>query len=205
MFSPYDISSIYVSGRVFYERYKSHLDNIFDVIFIMHHPLEELAERLVLLSRIKDDAVSVLNTRDNLSLRSAIDFAQSLPFHDEDAFARKLRDIPDGIARVFANPITRQLTCSTPDEMPRKKAVPRALDNMSSFALIGLRRAPLATLNALAEFTGFNGLDLPSLTNLPGVPALAKVLKRTRVVDWLLEQDLELYKHVADAYRKAGL
>jgi hypothetical protein len=202
---PYDIQSVYISGRILHDKYRDYIERIFQVIFLMHHPLEELAERLVLLAQIKAHNKNVLSMRDNLSLRSAIEFAQSLAFHDETAFARQFRDVPHEVAKLFANPVARQLTVSSPDEMPRKNAVSRALDVMSSFALVGLRRAPRAVSDAVAEFVGIDAHYLPPLSNLPGVTALAKVLKRTRAADGLLEQDLELYQHVADAYRNAGL
>ena len=204
MLLPYDVGSVYISGRILFDKYREYIERKFDVIFLMHHPLEELGERLVLLSRIKADSKDVLSMRDNLSMRAAIAFAQSLSFHDEAKLARQFRNIPHDVARVLANPVTRQLTVASPDEMPRKQAVSRALDGLASFAVIGLRRAPNITLDALAEFIGVSGGALPPLTNLPGVTALAKALKRARAADGLLDQDLELYQHVADAYRQSS-
>ena len=182
-----------------------YIEQNFEVMFMMHHPLEEFAERLVFLSRIKTKDSDVLSARDSLSLRSAIDFAKSLTFHDEAALGLQLRDIPDDVARAFVSPVTRQLTTSSPDEMPRKQAVARALDILGSFALVGLRRAPRAALAALGEVVGIDARELPPMTNLPGVTVLAKVLKRTHAAVGLLDHDLELYQHVADAYRGAGL
>lgn len=49
--------------------------------------------------------------------------------------------------------------------------------------------------------TGLGPASLPENTHLPGVTALARMLKRTREAEWLIEKDLELYHHVADAYR----
>ena len=205
MLLPYDTASVYLSGHLLHDRYRAFIEDKFEVVLMMHHPLEELAERLVLLARIKQDGDDVLSMRDNLSLRSAIEFVRALPFHDERAFARRFRDMPSDVARVFADPVTRQLTVSAPDELPRNNAVARALDVMASFAVVGLRRAPDAASQALAEFVGVDPAALPPLTQLPGVEILAKVLKRTHAAAGLLDQDLELYQHVADAYRDAGL
>lgn len=202
---PYDVESVFASGRILYNSYRNYIETNFQVIYIMHHPLEELAERLIMLSQIRASGNDVLSMRDNLSLRAALDFAQSLSFHDEKVFARQLRNIPNEVARVFVNPVTRQLTTSTPDEMPGKRAVSSALNILASFALVGLRRAPRPTLDALAEFVHVDAKELPPLTNLPRVTELAQLLKRTRVAEGLLDQDLELYEHVASAYRKAAL
>ena len=46
---------------------------------------------------------------------------------------------------------------------------------------------------------------MPENAKLPGVTALARMLKRTREVEWLIEQDLALYHHIADAYRSSEL
>lgn len=202
---PYDTPSVYVSGRIFHERYRTHIEQTFQVVFLMHHPLEELAERLVLLSRIKQDGENVLSMRDNISLRLAMEFAESLPFHDERALARQFRNMDGETARVFSNPVTRQLTATEPHEMPRKNSISRALDALASFAVVGLRRAPNAPMEALAGLVGLSPAALPPLGNLPGVTTLAKTLKRTRAADGLLDQDLEIYFHIAEALKKSGM
>jgi len=197
------VDSSYLSGRVLYKNYTYYVESKFDVVFIMHHPLEELAERLIVLAQIKRSGAGVLGMRDNLSLKPALDFAQSLPFHDEKALGRELRNIPREVAQILANPVVRQLTTSTPDEMASSRAVSTALDTLATFALVGLRRASGTFTRALAELTGVPFEDLPPMTKLPGVTALAQLLKRTRAMHGILEQDLELYDHIANAYRKS--
>jgi hypothetical protein len=168
----------------------------------MHHPLEEFAERLIVLAQIKKSGSGILGMRDNMSLRPAMEMAESLPFHDERALTRRLREMPDELVQIFANPVARQLTTAAPDEKPSGRAVSMALDILASFALVGLRRAPRLFNSALAEFVGAQANELPSTSNIPGVTALAQILKRTRVVDALLEYDLEIYSHIASAYAK---
>ena len=197
------VDSAYVSGRIQYKNYSHYVESKYDVVFIMHHPLEELAERLIVLAQIKKTGAGVLGMRDNLSLRSAMDFAQSLPFHDDRALGRELRNMPAGVAQILANPVTRQLTTTTPDEMASGRAVSTALDILASFALVGLRRASGTFARALAELVGVPREDLPPLTKLPGVTALAQSLKRSRAMEEILEQDIELYHHIASAYRKS--
>jgi hypothetical protein len=196
------VDSVYLSGRLLYRSFQQFIEGHFDVIFSMHHPFEELAERLIVLSQIKRTDSGILGLRENMSLESTMAFAQGLPLGDERALARALRDIPNPVARVLANPVTRQLTTTTPEEMPTSRAVSSALSILSGFAVVGLRRAPKTFGRAISEFAGL-GDSPPVSGNLPGVTELARMLKASREIDWLIEQDLELYRHVAEAYRGA--
>jgi hypothetical protein len=168
----------------------------------MHHPYEEMAERLLVLGQIKKLGVDALGMRDSMSLHSTIEFAQSLPVHDEDALRKTLYKMPADVAHALSNPVVRQLTARTPDEMPPGRAVSTALDQLASFAIVGLRRQPETVLRAIAEMTECDPMGLPDFTKFRSVGSLARALKRSRIVDVLLEKDLELYDHVASAFKK---
>ncbi len=204
MFSLNSVDSVYLSGRLLYPAFQLNIEGQFDVVFAMHHPYEELAERLIVLVQIKRTGSGILGLRENMSLEQVMAFAQALPLDNERELARALRDMPQNVARVLANPVVRQLTTSTPEGMPTKSAVSSALSVLSGFAVVGLRRAPRTFAAAVGELTGLGPSALPDYPQLPGVTALARVLKRTREVDWLIEKDLELYHHVADAYRASA-
>ena len=195
------IGSVYLSGRLLYRAFQAEIEGHFDVVFTMHHPYEELAERLIVLSQIKTTGSGILGLRENMSLEPTMAFAETLPLDDERRLARALRDTPPGVARILSNPVTRQLTTQNPEEMPAKTAVSRALSTLASFAVVGLRRAPDAFETALEQLCGLDE-PAPRAASLPGVGALARTLKRCREADWLIEHDLALYTHVADAYRK---
>jgi hypothetical protein len=203
MFVLSNVASIYLSGRLLYRAFQQFIEGLFDVIFSMHHPYEELAERLIVLGQIKRTDSPILGLRENMSLESTMAFAQNLPLSDERALARALRDIPRPVARVLANPIVRQLTTSTPEEMPIKSGISIALSTLSSFAVVGLRRAPKTFMRATTELMDLDS-EPPDSATLPGVAGLARMLKRTREVEWLIEQDLALYGHIAAAYRGAS-
>ena len=203
MFMLSQIGSVYLSGRLLYRAFQAEIEGHFDVIFSMHHPYEELAERLIVLAQIKTTGSGILGLRENMSLEPTMAFAESLAMDDERALARALRDTPPSVARILSNPVTRQLTTLNPEEMPAKSALSRALTVLSSFAVVGLRRAPGAfdaAVEALCELDA----PLPRAAALPGVGALARMLKRCKEADWLIAHDLELYHHVADAYRKTS-
>ncbi len=200
MFLLSQIPSVYLSGRLLYRAFQHFIEGHFDVVFSMHHPYEELAERLIVLAQIKKSGSGILGLRENMSLEPTMAFAQGLPLADERGLARALRDIPSPVARVLANPVVRQLTTTTPEEMPNKRAVAAALTTLSSFAVVGLRRAPKTFASAVKELMELDS-EPPDSAKLPGVAALGRMLKRTREAEWLIEQDLALYSHIAEAYR----
>jgi len=202
MFLLNNIRSVYLSGRILFNNYRHYVDSNFDTIFIMHHPLEEMAERLLLLSQINSAPIDTLGMRDSMSLQPTIAFAQALPFHDEDAMRKAVQKMPSNVAQALSNPIVRQLTSRTPDEMPSGRAVSMALDHLASFAIVGLRRRPETVVDAIAEWIGVSSRELPALNKIPRVAAVARMLKRGRVAEILLEKDLELYEHIAAAFKK---
>lgn len=194
------IDSAYLSGRLLYRAFQPQIEGHFDVVFLMHHPYEELAERLIVLAQINKSGSGILGLRENMSLEPTMAFAQSLPLDDERKLGRALRDMPNPVARVLANPVVRQLTTLSPEEMPSKSGVAAALTTLSAFAVVGLRRAQATFSRALEEHLSLQA-PLPDNSALPGVTSLARMLKRSREIDWLIEQDLALYQHIADAYR----
>jgi hypothetical protein len=196
------VDSVFLSGRILFAAYRHYVDSNFDTIFVMHHPYEEMAERLLVLGQIKKLGADALGVRDSMSLRSTIEFAQSLPVHDEEALRKALHKMPGSVAHALSNPVVRQLTARAPDEMPPGRAVSTALDVLASFAIVGLRRQPEPVLRAIAEMTGCDPAELPELNKFRSVGSLARALKRSRIVEPLLEKDLELYGHVAHAFKK---
>jgi len=200
LFNLSGVRSVYLSGRVLYRAFQHYIEGHFDVVFSMHHPYEELAERLIVMAQINRTGSAILGLRENMSLEPTMAYAQSLPLGDLRALGRALRDMPVAVAKVLANPVTRQLTTSTPEEMPGGRAVSSALTTLASFAVVGLRRAQTTFARAVEEFVGLDE-RLPTARELPGLTSLARLLKESREVEWLIEQDLVLYNHIADAYR----
>jgi hypothetical protein len=202
LFQLHNIGSVYLSGRILFKNYRHLIDSHFDVVFAMHNPFEEMAERLRVLGQIKKVGLETLGMRDSMILGSAIEFAQTLPIHDEKALKKALRGMSSEVANTLADPVVRQLTTTTPDEMPSARGVSTALDLLASFAIVGLRREAETFAGAIAELTGVAPALLPPVARFPGVMALARALKRSGAVDVLLERDLELYQHVSAAFKK---
>jgi hypothetical protein len=197
------VDSVYLSGRILYKNYAYHIESVFDTAILLQDPYEELAERLLVLSKIRRVGANILGVRESMEVEAALEFAEGLPYDDEISMRRALRRMPKDVGMVFANPVTRQLTATTPDEMPRSSAVATALEELSCFAVVGVRHESGRFLNALAELIGIERSTLPPLLQFPGVQGLAEVLKKTGQVEHLLEKDLELYHHVREAADKA--
>jgi hypothetical protein len=111
--------------------------------------------------------------------------------------------MPDGIVALLANPLVRQLTTSSPDEMPVSGAVAAALDILANASLVGLRHQPSKFLHGLAELLDEDPSFVPQTPVFKPVGHLAAKLRESGEVDVLLEQDVELYHYVEAAFNKA--
>ncbi len=198
------IPSSYLSGRVLYKNYAYFAESNFETVILMHEPYEEMAERLLVLRNIKKVGLDKLGMRDALGLKSTIDFAADLPMQDDKVLGRALRRMPPEVAATLANPLVRQLTTATPDEMPGSSSVSFALDLLASFAIVGVRREPETFLHALADLLGTERESLPPVTIIPSVVSLAQMLRQSGAVDMLIEKDVELYGYVAAAFSKVA-
>jgi hypothetical protein len=198
------VESTFVSGRILYKNYAHFIESGFQTTIILHDPYEELAERLLVLSKIRQLGTDHLGMRDSMNMRAAIDFAQTLPFNDEKALFRAIRNMRAEVAASLTNPVTRQLTTATPDEMPSGGAVALALDLLASFALVGLRHQPERFMSGFAELLEIDRAAMPAIPRLAPVAPLAKQLKELPEVEILLEKDLELHHYVVEAFKKSA-
>jgi hypothetical protein len=198
------LASVYVSGRLLYKNYAYYIEEaIFHTTIFIQNPYHEMAERLIVLSKLGHAEVDQLGMRrDSVGMRSAIEFAKSLPEQNEKALSRAIKSMPHEVAVNFVNPLVRQLTTSTPDEMPNRGSVAAALDLLSSFALVGLRDEPESFLLAMTELLGIESETLPAVPHFPQVASLGRFLKASHAVGTLIEKDCELYHFVFEAYKK---
>jgi hypothetical protein len=200
------VNSVYLSGRILFKNYAYYVESGFETICIVQDPYSELAERLLVLSNLNRHSGGHLGLRENVGMRSAIDFAEHLLadescLQDVRVMRRRLREMSDDVAATLANPVARMLTSSSPDEMPSGGAIASALDLLASFAVVGIRSAPDQFLSAVAELTGVE-LALPPIPRFSNVEPLAQLLRESGQVDGLLETDLELYNIVSSAWDK---
>jgi hypothetical protein len=198
------VDSCYLSGRLFYKNYEYYLGSGFCVFVIVQDPYEEFAERLLILSRVKKISGNYLSTRDAAAFDAAIDFAETLPFHDDKALTRALRRMSPDVTMILSDPLTRQLTSTRSDEMPNSGSIAAALDLLSSFALVGLRHRALDIQDGLGELFGIDPKSLPPLPQFGAVAQLAHKLRHAGVIDGLLERDREIYYHLSEAFDRSS-
>lgn len=201
------VNSVFLSGRILYRNYSVYIDNGFSTLFLMQNPYEELAERLLVLSKIRKIGGSHLGLRDELALAETISYAEELTAEpatitDRKALRRMLRRMPMDVAAILSNPVTRTLTVATPDEMPGPNAIAHALDILSTAAVVGLREEADTFVNAVYEFLGLKGASRPSLPRLTAVAPFAAALRDAGDAELMLEKDLELYQRVLEAQKR---
>jgi hypothetical protein len=198
------VDSVYISGRLLYNNYSYFVEAGFLTVVLMQDPYEELAERLMVLSKVRKVGAAFLGMRESLGLEPALNYAESLPYDDEKALRRALRLMPADVGAIFANPLTRQLTSATPDQMPNATSVSAALDTLATFAVVGVRHHLDKFRAALAELVGVEPVVLPAVNQIPRVRRLAEILKDSHQMDAILDRDLELFHHVREAHDKTG-
>ena len=199
MFLLAEIESIYLSGRIHYRPYAYWIENGFEITIMLQDPYEELAERLLVLSLLGEQAPKYIGDRDAIRFAPAIKFAKALAFDDVRSLKRDLMDMPSDVAALLANPLTRQLTTSAPDDMPTGRSVSAALDILAACSVVGLRENQTYFTQTIAAWLNTDPAALAPTPDFPRVRPLALLLKETRAVDHLLERDTELYEAVRGA------
>ncbi|MGO9006990.1 MAG: hypothetical protein ACLQIQ_08405 [Beijerinckiaceae bacterium] len=197
------VESVYLSGKILYKNYGYFIESGFQTLMMLQDPYEELAERLLVLSKIRQVGAAHLGMRESVALEPAMDFAEALPTQDEKGLRRALRQMPENVTALLANPLVRQLTTASPDEMPGGGAVAAGLDILANSALVGLRREPGKFLQGLAELVEIEADLLPHTPRFATVAPLAQLLKNSGEVDRILEKDIELYHYVEAAFNKS--
>ena len=200
MFVLNTVNSIYLSGRISYRGFAYWIEDGFETAIMVQDPYDELAERLLVLSLLKDNATKYLGERDATRFAPAIAFSADLPLTNERQLRQRLMDMPRNVAALFTDPLVRQLSVANPDDMAPGGAVGIALDVLASCAVVGLRKDPAYFAQAMAGWLGLAPDSFTTIPIYPRVPPLASLLRETRTVDHLLERDLEVYETVRRAY-----
>lgn len=195
-----NFESSYISGRLLYKNYEYYADTVFSKVIIMHEPYDEMAERLLVLRNIEKIGTEIIGDRDALSLKPLINFAQQLPLGDAKALGRTMRRLPDDVAMLLTNPLVRQLTVATPNDMPRSDAVSAALDLLSTFQIVGLRSKPDDFVLAVSEWLDMDKAAIPDIKTIDSVYSLSQELRNAKYLAPLLEKDVFLYETVIRAF-----
>jgi hypothetical protein len=206
LFLLHGVASIFLSGRLHYKAYEYPIENGFDVFLSIDEPFRAMAERMIILARIDKlrNPELLLGERDALVLRPAMEFLREVDMGDGKALRRAFRDLPEEAAMAFVNPQMRLLTTSTPTEMARDNALPKALDVLASATGVGLSDRADLFADTIAAHLGLQAGMVPEAPRFAGVEELAVLLKEEAKVDHLIEMDLALHRITESAFSKVN-
>jgi hypothetical protein len=192
--------SLYSSGRLLYGNYDYYIYKHQKTAIIFHDPYEELAERLLIFNRLGMDANRLLNDRDAMIFAPILDIARSLKTFDERELRRVLGAVEPRTLALIGDPLTRQLVCQSPDEPAPRGAVNKTLKTLSEFDIVGTRRGERLFRAGMAELLGEPEIEIPPIPEIPKVRDLARRLRAVRWIEGLIENDLEVYQNVTEAF-----
>ncbi|WP_413992033.1 hypothetical protein ACMDCR_08085 [Labrys okinawensis] len=193
--------SIYISGRLPYRQYYSHLDS-FACVTLLHEPYYELAERLMTLKHATKYGDTLLGPRESTILQPAIDFANALN-SDGEALSRAFAAMPGPVIALLSNPIARQFAAESFDAPEPRGSVATALANLSQCALVGVRERAAPFAGDLENLLGLPPATVQIAPMLQPAQALANKLRHIPEVEILLESDLDIYAQVSEAVHHA--
>ena len=195
--------SVFVSGRLSYLRYRHLIEsNNYLCVALLRDPLEELAERLLLLKLMARSATPDILLTFITGLDPLIEFARDLPLNDPKGLPKAFRNMDEAQRQAIISPMVRMFGCNV-GELPRPADTGAALDNIASMDVVGTY-SRLGTFRALlsaslgADIFGHEAPATPST-----VTTLAASLARIGTVTELLAQDLAFYSYAEEAISAA--
>ena len=196
--------SFYVSGRIPYKTVEHHLEQGYSGLALLQDPFDELAERILVLRLMAQGYNSYLGSRDVVVFEEAIAFAAGLELENERELKRAFNDVPRSVEFALGDPLMRQLTTHLPDESVKTSSVGSALNILSSFEVIGLRRQSGLFLETVADLFMLDPAQFSAIDQAPATQELAERLRACRPAEALLENDLTLYGYIKSAFEKPG-
>jgi hypothetical protein len=193
------INSIYLSGRLLLRNYEEYFDKGFRGITYLSDPYYEMAMRIFLLKRMAKTHISFLGERDQILLGPAAEYFAEVDLTEVSSLRAHLKKAPPKVQRVLASPITRQLVCTSPEQLTSRRELAAAVGLLSRFTIVGHDTDPSHFRQAVFELIGVAPDDLA----LPGGNALfhevAERLRSIHVAEMMLEEDLILTHYVREA------
>ena len=204
VFNINNAASTYVSGRLLYKNYEYYLTKDIRTVGILRDPYCELAERLILLKNIGSRAEEILGDRDAMIFSPVIEALAEWDSFDDTFCKRFFRRAPAEIGTILSNPLVRQLTGATPDDMPNQAAVATALDSLASFELLGLRSEGSGFAAGMAELLSLEPGRIPPVNEYPRIVELGARLRQNHDIEAILEKDLEVFHSLTTAFEVAN-
>ncbi len=192
--------SMFISGRLLVKNFELYLTQNIKAVAMFRDPYDELAERLIILKNIGQQAQELLGPRDALTYASVIGSLEELERFDEPSLKRFFRRSPPEIFTTLANPFLRQIVAHTMDEPLTSSSIATALGSLAAFELVGLRSEPTEFSHGLCHLLGLDEATLPVMSEYSRVTEVGARLREIRDAELLLERDLELYAHITSAF-----
>lgn len=197
----HSFGSLYSSGRLLYNNFDYYIDGHQKTIVLIQDPYEELAERLLLFNKLGADANQLLNERDAMMFSPIMNLSKKLKNFDETEFRLIFGQTDTRTLLLLSEPLTRQLTCKTPDDYSARGCVGQSLALLSQFHIVGIKQNSSLFQSALAGLVGVAEADIPPILQIPTVQAVAESLRAVRWLEAMIEHDLELYQNVKEAIK----
>lgn len=193
------VQSIYISGRLLLRNYQEFFDKGFKGIVLLTDPYYELATRVVILKRMAQSPLKFIGDRDKLILNPAAQYCADLDLEDPAAINRSLKKAPEKVRNVLISPTTRQLACSTPEQLPTRREIAAAIDLLSRFEIVGHNNDTLPFANAVSELLGVETDGMQIAEPHAMIERLAGSLRSLPIAELLLEDDLIFDYYVRQA------
>ena len=196
-----DLESAYISGRLFIKSVEYYLNTGFKSVAMFRDPHEELAERLIILKNVTAKTKELLGPRDAMTFEPVMDYlAEEVPELEEEPLRRMFKRGPQEVLAPLNNPLVRQLSCTTPGEMPRKTAIGESLLALSAFEIVSLRSDAAHFSEALGEVLGLPEGLIPVMSEFSRVSELAQKLKAIHEVEAVLDYDMNIFEQTTHAF-----
>lgn len=196
-----NLDSAYISGRLFIKSIEYYLNTGFKSVALFRDPHVELAERLIILKNATAKTKELLGPRDSLTFEPVMDYlSEEVSELEEEPLRRMFKRAPQEVLGPLSNPLVRQLSCTNPDEMPKKTAIAQSLLALSSFEVVSLRSDSKHFTEAICEMLGLPHDAIPVMNEFGRVNELAQKLKAIHEVEGVIDYDMNIYEQTTHAF-----
>lgn len=198
------VPSIFISGRLLLRNYQEFFDKGFRGVALLADPYYEMAARISILKHMAQAPLKFIGDRDRMILAPAAQYFAELNLEDAGAVNRFLKKAPEKVRGVLISPTTRQLACSTPEQLSTRRDIAAAIDILSRFEIVGHNNDTLPFASAVGELLGMDTEGMPIAEPYELIERLAASLRQMPIAESLLEDDLIFDYYVRKATLNCG-
>lgn len=196
--------SLYISGRILFKQAQTYLRDDIVKIISMRDPFYELAVRIAILSRAKQQFFPFISKRDEMILNPVIEHFANANLANEDELVQRFSTASRDVLTLLDSPFIHQLVADNPSETVPREALSRALDILSQFTLFDPFETDDTLPNAIKELLQSPSVKLSFTHVRPNFMKLADTLRQMPLVESVIEKDLILYHFIRRAHDRVG-